>query len=492
MASYTTILSPLALAALVAVLIKLFHALTTRCQGLPSIPLWATVYDAYRGVSEIRFHNTRLRPLLEAHGAVNLWNSGQWTVLLTRPKYVVRILRNERTVAKGGFYRKVPGSRLAGLFGENIIDSYEDLWGQFTAIMKPGIQRPHEISVLQAACDKLTATLQRHQHRARDQTTGTGTGTGTGVVINDLIERGAIDVVGEMFFDVHFGALDEDATRPVRAQMALQSILWNLGGHVTGVFPLLERIGWPLCPARPRCFAMVRELEGALIELADALPLPSEKHPSEKLIYRLWQARDTGQMSDFHYRSNLKMMFFAGHENSPRVQAKLYCEISDADFNSDLKDLPYLTAFLAAILRLYPPVSQLINRQTLEPVALDDNVTISQGTWVGWTAYGVHTDPTTWGPDAHVFRPERWGGGEDVQAIQRAISQHQVRGSYIPFNAWTRSCIGSDFALLQLRITLAGIGRLFWIESAPGYTFSVKKDGSLEPYNCQLVFTDRI
>ncbi|KAL4886896.1 P450 family sporulation-specific N-formyltyrosine oxidase Dit2 [Aspergillus karnatakaensis] len=494
MISYTTILSPLALTALLAVFIKIFRTLTTRCRGLPSIPFLATVYDAYRGVSEIRFHNTRLRPLLETHGAVNLWNSGQWTVLVTRPEYVVRILRNERQVAKGGFYRKVPGSRLAGLFGENLIDSHGEVWKQFTAIMKPGIQRPHEIRALQAAATKLTATLHR---KAAATTQGI-------VVINDLIERWAIDVFGEMFFDVQFGALDSDATHSVRAQDALTAVLWTLGNHLTGVFPLLERIGWPLCPTRPRCFSMIRELEEALIEVTDDLPLPDEKNPSEKLIYRLRRARDAGQMADFHYRSNLKMMFFAGHENvkfaliaalwelsqSSRIQEKLHTELSAPETaHSDLKDKPYLTAILSETLRLYPPVSQLINRKTLEPVALGDNITIPQGTWVGWTAYGVHTDPTTWGPDAHVFRPERWG--EDVLAIHKAISQHQVRGSYIPFNAWTRSCIGSEFALLQLRITLATIVRRFRIDSAPGYTYSIQKNGSLEPYDCQLIFTER-
>ncbi|RAL12434.1 cytochrome P450 [Aspergillus homomorphus CBS 101889] len=514
MVQYTTILTSLGLTILTTLVIKIYRALTTRCQGLPSIPFVATVYDAYRGVSEIRFHNTRLRPVLEAHGAVNLWNSGQWTVLVTRPEYVVRILRNERMVAKGGFYRKVPGSRLAGLFGENLIDSHGEVWKQFTTIMKPGIQRAHKISTLQAACNKLVATVQREQQKAAAATTTATTSKNPeGIVINDLIERWAIDVFGEMFFDVQFAALD-DVQRPVRAQSALNAILWSLGNHLTGAFPLLERIGAPLCPARPHCFAMIRELEEALIEITDALPDPSDKNQADKLIYRMRGARDSGQMSDFHYRSNLKMLFFAGHENvkfafiaalwelsqSSRIQDKLYHELvaattrhqgdhADDASDDDLKHLPYLTAVVSETLRLYPPVSQLINRKTLAPVPLGDNITIPEGTWVGWTAYGVHTDQTTWGPDAHVFRPERWG--DDVQAIHKAISQHQVRGSYIPFNAWTRSCVGSEFALLQLRITLAGIVRKFKITSAPGYTFSIAKNGSLEPYNCRLIFTDR-
>ncbi|KAE8404447.1 cytochrome P450 [Aspergillus pseudonomiae] len=476
---------------------KILHVFTKRCPGIPSIPLYISVYDAYRRVSEIGFHNTRLRPVLETHGAVNIWNSGQWAVLVTKPEYVVRILRNERVVAKGGFYGKVPHSTLAGLFGENIIDSDGELWKQFTGIMKPGIQRAHNISALKIASCRLIATFKREQQQAPSD---------RGVVINDIIERWAIDVFGDSFFDVDFGALNGGT---VRAQDALLAILWNLGGHLIHLFPVLERIGWPLRPARPYCFSMIRELEEALIDVTEKLTsteTPSGR--SEKLIYRLKRARDNGLMSDFHYRSNLKMLFFAGHENvkfaliatlwelsqNPQIQDKLYQEITahspSSSDEDDLKTLPYLTAVLAETLRLYPPVSQLINRKTLEPVYLGNGITIPQGTWVGWTAYGVHTDPNTWGLTAHEYRPERWG--DDVHAIQRTISQQQVRGSYIPFNAWTRSCIGSEFALLQLRVTLYEIVRHFEITHAPEYHYSIKENASLEPYNCRLIFKDRI
>ena len=471
---------------------KALPALTKRCPNIPSIPFHISVYDAYRRVSEIGFHNSRLRLVLETHGAVNIWNSGQWAVLVTKPEYVTRVLRNDRVVAKGGFKGKVPHSTLAGLFGENIIDSHGETWKQFTGIMKPGIQRAHSISSLKAASSRLLSIFRKEQQQAPPD---------RGVVINDIIERWAIDVFGDSFFDVDFGAMNGGS---VRAQDALLAILWNLGGHLIHHFPTFERIGWPLRPTRPRCFAMIQEFEEALIDATEKLEYskaPSESDGPEKLIYRLKRARDTGLMSDVHYRSNLKMMFFAGHENvkfaliptlwelsqSPRIQEKLYQEIaayapslSDED---DPKNLPYLTAVISESLRLYPPVSQLLNRKTLEPVYLGNDITIPKETWVGWTAYGIHTDPNTWGPTAHEYVPERWG--DDVHAIRRAISQQQIRGSYIPFNAWTRSCIGSEFALLQLRVALYEIVRHFKIASAPDYHYSIKEASSI-PHNVAM------
>ena len=470
------------------VVTKILPALTKRCPNIPSIPFHISVYDAYRRVSEIGFHNSRLRPVLETHGAVNIWNSGQWAVLVTKPEYVSRVLRNDRVVAKGGFNGKVPHSTLAGLFGENIIDSHGETWKQFTGIMKPGIQRAHSISSLKAASSRLISTFRKEQQQAPSD---------HGVVINDIIERWAIDVFGDSFFDVDFGAMNGGG---VRSQDALLAILWNLGGHLIHHFPVFERIGWPLRPTRPHCFAMIRELEEALIDATEKLEYsktPPESDGPEKLIYRLKRARDAGLMSYVHYRSNLKMMFFAGHENvkfaliptlwelsqNPHMQEKLFQEIAAHNPSSsdedDLKNLPYLTAVLSETLRLYPPVSQLLNRKTLEPVYLGNDITIPQGTWVGWTAYGIQTDPNTWGPTAHEYRPERWG--DDVHAIRRAISQQQIRGSYIPFNAWTRSCIGSEFALLQLRVTLYEIVRQLNITSAPDYHYSIKQASLMLP-----------
>ncbi|KAL4954839.1 cytochrome P450 [Aspergillus filifer] len=466
--------------AITILILKLFRISSARCPGIPSIPFHVSIWDAYNRVSEIGFHNARLRPLLEAHGAVNLWNSGQWAVLVTKPEYVARILRNERAVAKGGFYGKVPNSTLAGLFGENLIDSHGETWKQFTAIMKPGIQRAPCIPAIKRAARKLMDRFLGAQQAAPPN---------RGVVINDLVERWAIDVFGEAFFDVDFGALDGGN---VRAQNALTGVLWNLGGHLIHHFPLLEQIGWPLRPIRNRCFTMIRELEESLIDITENLQY-SKTHGQnrdgpEKLIYRLKRARDEGLMSDFHYRSNLKMMFFAGHENVKfAVIATLWNLLAIRISRANC--LPYLTAILAETLRLYPPVSQLINRKTLEPVPLGNGITIPAGTWVGWTAYGIHTDPNTWGPTAHEFSPERWG--LNSAAIHRAISQHQIRGSYIPFNAWTRSCIGSEFAMAQMRVMLVETVRRFEMTVAPGYHYSIKENASLEPYDCRLVFRER-
>jgi unspecific monooxygenase len=357
---------------------------------------------------------------------------------------------------------------MASLFGENIIDSHGDVWKQFTAIMKPGIRRAPDITSLTVTAEKLVSLLAIRQSQ---------TIPGQGIIINELIQRWALDAFGECFLDVNFGCLDNDNCR---IQNALQGVLLSFAGPLLLAFPLLERICWLLLPSRRRSFALVRELETVLLEQTDTLH-PQVKYgdhlseTSEKLIYRLNRAQWTGQMSDFHYRSNLKMMLFAGHENAksslistlwelakhPRILEKLYLEVApcDPDSPDNLKGLPYLTAVIYETLRLYPPLNQLINRVASKPIDLDDGITIPQGTWVGWSAYGVHTDPNVWGPSANEYLPERWG--DDISTINRAVRRHQIAGSFIAFSTYSRMCIGSEFALMQLRLTLSAIVRRF-------------------------------
>jgi unspecific monooxygenase len=129
--------------------------------------------------------------------------------------------------------------------------------------------------------------------------------------------------------------------------------------------------------------------------------------------------------------------------------------------------LPYLTSVVLELLRLYPPVSQLINRVTLEPALLGGKIPIPKGTWVGWNAYGVHIDKNIWGPTAMEFRPERWG--KTVEEMHSKFRKDTVKGAYIPFNAHSRKCLGQEFALLEMKIALFELVRRMTWTIHPSY-----------------------
>jgi unspecific monooxygenase len=107
-------------------------------------------------------------------------------------------------------------------------------------------------------------------------------------------------------------------------------------------------------------------------------------------------------------------------------------------------------------------VSQLINRVTVQPAILGGDIRIPARTWVGWNAYGVHINKNVWGSRAHEFWPERWG--MTVDEMQAKFRKETVKGTYIPFNAHTRKCLGQGFALLEMKIMLFElVRRVKWI-----------------------------
>lgn len=117
-----------------------------------------------------------------------------------------------------------------------------------------------------------------------------------------------------------------------------------------------------------------------------------------------------------------------------------------------LNKLPYLTSLIYELLRVFPPVSQLINRVTVEPALLAGKVEIPKGTWVGWNAPGVQSDPAVWGPTAKDFIPERWGNKADE--IMAKARRETVKGRYIAFNAYSRKCLGQGYAILEMKMAL--------------------------------------
>ncbi|KAI5116715.1 hypothetical protein M0805_003227 [Coniferiporia weirii] len=177
----------------------------------------------------------------------------------------------------------------------------------------------------------------------------------------------------------------------------------------------------------------------------------------------------------------------------PAAQARLRTEIRQAQCSEEtasvsakeewdydaLMHLPYLDAVVRETLRLHSPVSWIwrVARQptTLplrRPLQGTDGSTINsvpiarnQGVILGIAA--AHRDEGVWGRDAHEWRPERWlnadadlGTGESKTAGGVLGDEARYPGVYsgmMTFSGGGRSCIGFKFALLALKLELAGL-----------------------------------
>lgn len=142
-------------------------------------------------------------------------------------------------------------------------------------------------------------------------------------------------------------------------------------------------------------------------------------------------------------------MAYAVHEVSrhPEVQVRLQEEVDTVLGErppgfKDLRSLPYTRQFLTETLRLYP-VSWLSMRRTIQPLTLG-GAELPAGTDVFICPYALHRDAELY-EDPDCFAPERWTGGADRPA----------RGTYLPFGAGNRLCVGEEFAWAELTIALA-------------------------------------
>ncbi|KAK1716495.1 cytochrome P450 [Colletotrichum lupini] len=154
---------------------------------------------------------------------------------------------------------------------------------------------------------------------------------------------------------------------------------------------------------------------------------------SEMLVFWLAGSETTASTLTF------AMMFLL---NDPPSYQKLVNEIrgrfplSNSPVSDDqTTDLPFLHAVLKETMRLAPPATGGLQRQTDEDVILSDHL-IPAGTRVTANTTVLHWDEKQW-PDAEKFVPERWLSDYKGTAANE-------RTAYYPFSAGSRNCIGKQ------------------------------------------------
>lgn len=97
----------------------------------------------------------------------------------------------------------------------------------------------------------------------------------------------------------------------------------------------------------------------------------------------------------------------------------------------DLKNMPYVDAFVKESLRFFPVVP-ILTRILKKDQRLDDAI-IPEGTEYVLDLWNMHRNRSNWKFDATKFNPENF-------FPENAVPRHPY--SYIPFSAGPRNCIG--------------------------------------------------
>ncbi|KAK3704715.1 hypothetical protein LTR37_013689 [Vermiconidia calcicola] len=138
---------------------------------------------------------------------------------------------------------------------------------------------------------------------------------------------------------------------------------------------------------------------------------------------------------------------------NPQCMQKLRQEIDETlDDDEEIapyekvRYLPYLKAVLDESLRIFPPTSQSLTRETPREGSEIAGKYIAGGTTVSVSSYVAHRDPVLF-PEPEKFTPERWLGesGKDLGPY------------FIAFSAGARGCIGRNIAYLEQAVLLASM-----------------------------------
>lgn len=165
-------------------------------------------------------------------------------------------------------------------------------------------------------------------------------------------------------------------------------------------------------------------------------------------------------MTEVELRDELMTLLFAGHETTatalawalywihklPAVKQKLLTEIDSLgehpDLNAVLK-LPYLEAVCNETLRIYPVGMLIFPRVANKTVSLA-GYELPVGTIIVGSVYSTHQREDLY-PQPQEFRPERF--------LERQFSTFE----FLPFGGGARRCIGSAFALFEMKLALVGV-----------------------------------
>lgn len=166
---------------------------------------------------------------------------------------------------------------------------------------------------------------------------------------------------------------------------------------------------------------------------------------------------------------------------NPRVQRKLYNEISDTTDITPVHRRPYLRACIRESLRLKPPMP-VLRRVTTKDLSVH-GYQIPRGTQL-LIATHLSSVSDEFYDDAARFRPERWLGDNTMDSEPNALAS-------IPFGRGPKACVAQELAQMQIGVLLAKMLQRFRLEYHYGDICASNRVLSVPDRPLQFRFVDR-
>lgn len=387
--------------------------------------------------------------------------------MMSRPEYFQHVLAdNYRNYRKSDFYNAV-----RPIFGNGLVTSEGDTWKRQRQLAQPSFHRKQLEAIAKGMTDEIAAMIDRWADPAA-----------AGRPVDVAAEAMAL-ALGNIARAM-FGTDVRDEFRAINRNIA--TILRRAEQQIWS--PLALPSPYPT-PGNVRSWRATEMLDRIVYRVIQERRASGEDRPD--LLSMLLAARydDTGErMTDRELRDMVLTILVAGHETvgtaaaiifylvskHPDVEARLIEEVDSALGGrtpgfADLAALPYTGQVAQEALRLYPS-AWTISRTALGDDVID-GVRIPAGATTMLSPYVMHRNPEFW-PNPEAFDPARF--------VPEAVAA-RPKFAFVPFGGGPRVCIGSNFALTELRLLLAMVYQRFRPALTPGCRLKLEPMISLRP-----------
>jgi len=391
----------------------------------------------------------------------------QRMIILTHPAYVRHVIHdNHENYVKGLGY-----SVMSILLGNGLLTIDGDLWQQQRRICQPAFSRQTLYGLVPSMVSEAESLAQRWESLYNQQQPVEMT-------------KEMLDVTMRIAAKCLFGS---DVERFCNTVGTAMEQIYEIG--MRRFFSPIRPPMWVPTPTNLFFRRLARQVEELIQEF---IHRRSEKGRLDNdLLSHLMAARDEKDgrpMTERQLRDESMTFFVAGHETTatamswtwyllsqhPKVEERLLAELEEVlgERSPTDKDLPYLKYTHQVILeslRLFPP-AWVVGRMPLEDDVID-GYRIPCGSNILFFVPALHRHPDFW-QTAEQFDPDRF-------AMDRERPQP---GAYLPFGTGYRSCIGREFAEMEMKILLAVLLRRFRprmcegqkVVPDPGFTLRLK------------------
>lgn len=393
---------------------------------------------------------------------------GRQVVIVNSPEAVRYVVAKRHD----NFERKTPQMRraLEFLLGDGLFISDGETWKQRRPLVNDIVHK-NRMPVFAPIMEKTASEMVQRWETLPD-----------GATVNALTEMAGLtaEIISRSVFGNDLGhAAAQDVTNGFESYQSLIDSV-NIGyflGFDEGL-PVLRT------PKLRRSVKSIHTIIDKVVE--DHLAGRGDNNSMVDLLIRRQNRNPELKLDVVALRNEAATIFMAGHETTAAtltwawyllskarwVEEALHAELDRVCGNrtpttEDIPQLDWCRAIVEETLRLYPPVP-ILARQTKEADRISD-IDVKPASLVLIVPWLLHRTEAFY-KDAHLFRPERFMGGE-----------RPIPYSYVPFAAGPRVCPGLQFGLNEAILCLAILSQRFRVRVADGFAVTPQCRLTLRP-----------